>query len=516
MQSINQVVTRLGKKKVMITLGLVFALCIYYFGFNHKKTVAETIPVTVAEVTTTPVRNLSGGVSFGAVGTVRAVSEAQLHVESGGRVIAVYPTLGSTVRAGAIIARLDSALASAALLQAEGAYEAAQAGSAQGGVGVSEAENGVAASKNAALTTYKNSYTTVSGVIFTSIDKYFANPNATTPGVRLTSSYTSYLNTERVALQTILPDWQKKTTTLTTSSDLDVALNEAAVITKRIIAMTDTYILIFNTQDQNSNYSADDLRGLVANFTVVRTQLSGTLAAIDGARTGLSAAKDGLARAQIIASGSGSTVSSADAQIKIALGSLRAAQAAYEKTLVRTPITGVVNALYLKAGEYATPGAPAAIIANNNGLEIETSVSQNDSIKLQVGDAVTIDTTASGTISAIAGAIDPTTGKVALKISVNDNSTLQNGATVAITFATTKKDKIADVTIPLAAVKMTGSGPVVFTVDGKTSTLVAQSIVLGAITGENVVITSGLTFDTTIVTDGRGLKNGEIVTVVTK
>jgi len=516
MKLINQIVGRLATKKVLALLVFVIAVGTYYTSLNHKKTTAEAVVTAVPEVTTAPVSALSGGVSFSTVGTVHAVSEAQLHVESGGRVVAVYPTLGATVQAGSIIARLDGAIQSATLLQAEGAYEAALAGSAQGGVGVSEAQNGLTASQNAALTTYKNAYTTVSGIVFTTIDKYFANPNGTTPGVRFSSSHTSYLNTERVAFQTILPDWQKKTSNLTITSDLDGALTEAALATKRVLAMTDVYIDILSNEDPSTTYSADDLRALIASFNGIRTQLSGTLTAIDGARTGLTAAKDGLNRAQITASGSGAQVSSADAQVKIALGSLRATQAAYEKTLVRTPITGVVNALYLKEGEYATPGQQAAIIANNKGLEIETSVSQEDSLQLQVGDMVTIDKTATGTISAIAGAIDPTTGKVALKISVNDNGSLQNGATAAIAFTSMKKTAAADITIPLAAVKMTGSGPVVFTVTASSSTLTAQSITLGAISGTSVVVASGLTPDTVIVTDGRGLKEGQKVTVATK
>ncbi len=515
MNWINRIVARLGKKKVMIVVAILVVIAGYFLFFNHKNVAIDTIDVSIPEVTTAPVRNLSGGISFGAVGTVQAVSEAQLHAEVGGRVIAVYPSLGSTVQAGSIIARLDGAAQSAAMLQAQGAYEAALAGSAQGGVGVSEAQNGVTASENTAITTYKNAYTTVSGSVFATLDKFFANPNGTTPGVRFGSGYTAFLNSERIALQTILPDWQKKTTTLTAAGDLTAALDSATGITKRVIAITDAYIDILSKEDPNVTYSEDDLRVLVANLTAVRTQLSGTLSAIDGARTSLSAAKDNLARAQITASGGGTEVSSADAQVKIALGSLRAAQAAYEKTLVRTPITGVVNALYLKAGEYATPGQSAAIIANNKGLEIETSVSQEDSLQLQVGDTVTIDGIATGTISAIAGAIDPTTGKVALKISINDNGTLQNGATVAVTFASTKKTVTADITIPLASVKMTGSGPVVFTVDSAASTLTALPIVLGAISGDTVVVTGGLTPDMVIVTDGRGLKAGQNVTVVT-
>lgn len=511
---IDVITFKLSNRWVLVFYTALAGLVLYSVFFAVRAPIEEVAEEKVAVVKLASVRSLATGSTFTAVGSVSAVSEARLQTESGGRITAVTVSLGDRVAAGSILARLESAAESASLLQAQGSYEAAVAGSAQGNIGVSEAENGITAAQNAAVTTYKNAYTTVSGVVYTTIDQFFSNPTGSLPGVRLGSGYTEYLNRERLALQTSLPEWQAKSISLAPTDNLESALDQAAATTKRVIAMVDAYIDTLGTEDPNAQYTEADYRNLVTTFTAVRTQLVAIVTSIEGVRTGLTAADEALNRAKIAASGA--TVSSADAQIKIALGSLRAAQANYEKTLVRTPISGIVNALYVKTGEYATPGAPAAIVANQtNGLEIAVSVSQEDSVKLAVGDVVTIDGVASGTIAAIAGAIDPTTGKVALKISAVESESLQNGSTVSVDFATEVAPGVATIILPLSAIKMTGSGPVVFTVDPE-SKLVAQAVTLGAINGENVIVVSGVTADTFIVVDARGLKAGTLVTTLTK
>ncbi len=508
---VSEIVTfRFRKKRVLAFYLILIVLVLSGLFFrDNNNTVAKPI-VTTPVVTVALVKNLLSDNAFTAVGTVSAVSEAKLQTEASGRVTAVTVNLGDTVRAGTILARLENASESATLLQAQGAYEAALAVTAHGNIGVNEAENGKRAAQNAAVSTYKNAYTTVSGIVYGTIDQFFSNPNDQIPGVRLNDTNTSFLNTERIKLRTVLPAWQNKSLTLNNNDDLAQALTEAETTTKQVLAIVDEFIVALNNGNPNTQYTKEDYRALGVTFNNVRSELLDILTSIDNSRTNLRAADENLKSAQI--SSSGSTISSADAQVKIALGSLRAAQANFEKTLVRTPITGVVNALYLKAGDYASLGIPAAIIANkSNGLEIATAVRQEDSVQLAIGDIVTINNTATGTISAIAGAIDPTTGKVALKVSVNGTTLLQNGSTVSVQFTTDIKNEIKDIIIPLSSIKMTGTGPVVFTVtDFK---LMANPVTLGAVLGENVVVTTGITPDTTIVVDARGLKAGETVTV---
>jgi Cu(I)/Ag(I) efflux system membrane fusion protein len=197
----------------------------------------------------------------------------------------------------------------------------------------------------------------------------------------------------------------------------------------------------------------------------------------------------------------------------MALGSLHAAQSEYQKTIVRTPIQGVVNAFYLKSGDYVSQGQPAGIVANNNGLQIKTFVTEIDSANLNVGDVVTIEAGASGVITAKAAALDPTNGKVAVVVGVNPDSGLTNGATVKLTFSQISTVAVTErILVPISALKITSVGSFVFTVDSDNK-LVPVGVTQGKLFGENIEIVSGVTKETRIVTDARGLKAGQLVIV---
>ena len=271
------------------------------------------------------------------------------------------------------------------------------------------------------------------------------------------------------------------------------------------------FIATFARHDGSAAYTDEQLKAYVQSFSALKSSLLQSVAAIETAESQLQNAKDSEIRAGVSA-GSG-TVSASGAQIKIALGSLQAAQSAYQKTIVRSPIQGVVNALYLKTGDYVSPGQPAAIIANNNGLQIKTFISEIDGANLNVGDAVSIEGGASGVITAKADALDPTNGKVAIVVGVNPDSGLTNGATVKVTFSRVSEVKVDErIIVPLSALKITPEGASVFTVNAEDK-LEAIVVTKGQLYGDNIEILSGITKETRIVTDARGLKAGQLVTI---
>lgn len=515
MNLINKLFVWYGKKTVLIVSTIVLILLIIgatsIFGKDSEPMPAEVKKTT--EVETKQVRNMMSSNSFTAVGKVEAVTEAVLQTEAGGRVTAVNFEIGDTVRAGAILATLENNSERASLLQAEGAYEVAQAGAAQSDSGLRDAETGLLSAKDSARTAARDAYTAVDNALITTINQFYSSPLSSVPGVRV-SGDTTFLSSERVAFQTLMPTWQESLTK--SSVDEHALLGSAEKNLVRTVALIDS-LLITTSEAKNSEtllglplVSYSD--GLLASRGVLNAMLS----RVQGTGSALTSAEEAVLRASIASTGGNLSV--ADAQVKIALGSLRAAQANYEKTLVRTPISGVINALYLKAGEYVVPGQPSAIVANNNGLEVRTAISQEESLQTKIGDTITIEGMATGTVSAIGGAVDPSTGKVALTISIDEGSAVQNGSTVSVLFDSKQGQQSAatEIVIPLSAVKMTGSGPVIFTVKSEDSSLSALSVVLGPISGENVVVSSGITVDMTIVVDARGLKDGQVVTVVSK
>jgi len=225
----------------------------------------------------------------------------------------------------------------------------------------------------------------------------------------------------------------------------------------------------------------------------------------------LQAAQAALNKSQL--GGTLSEVSSANAQVKQALGSLRAAQANYNKTILRSPIAGVVNSLAIQTGDFVSGFQTVAEVANNDALEITTFVGQSDRALLEAQQEVRIEGGILGVVSAIAPAVNTATGKIEVQIQ-STSPDLLNGDTVIITLDS-QVDATGDTTIqvPLTAVNSLLQPVWVYSVTD--NVLVAHDVTIGPVRDVYIEILSGITPDMEIVVDARGLNEGERVTVVT-
>ncbi len=176
--------TTFGKKRLS-ALALLLLVGFVIFKFTSGTPAEEVAETKRTEVEVKAVSELSASASFDTVGKVEAVSEANLQAESGGRITAVNVTVGDTVGAGAVIATLENSAQRAALVQAQGAYEAAVAASAQSGVGVNEAQTAMTAAQNGAVAAYRNAFNTVNSTVYNSIDPFFGSPNGQVPGLKI-------------------------------------------------------------------------------------------------------------------------------------------------------------------------------------------------------------------------------------------------------------------------------------------------------------------------------------------
>ena len=501
----------LGRKAVRGALVLFFIVLVFSiinFRGSSETTLTDAQKNSAAVVKVTTSRTYTSNQSLSLIGNVRAFSEAKITTENAGRVVSVSANLGDTVRAGQILATLENASERASVLQAEGAYEAAVASAAQTDIGVDEANTDLLNAQSGAVSAIQSAYNTTNGIVLNSIDDFFANPNTRVPGLRIDGrGLTASLNAERVEYQTILPVWQNKANTISESSDLETELAYAKSIVRRTTAFIDSFINVFNQQSNNSRYTDEDLQVFTTEFTVLRATLIGTQATIDNSLTSLRSAKESLSRATI--AGTGGITSSADAQVKQALGSLRAAQANLEKTILRTPISGTINSLSLRTGDFVGSFQEVAIVANNGALEIITFISDNERELLTVGDSVTIENQYEGIVTEIAPAIDSTTRKTEVRIAT-EGSDISNGDTVRITKKVEQTEN-TQVSVPLSAVKFEIEDGSIFTVEN--GILIQNAVKLGIIRGSSVEITEGLGADDTFVVDARGLRVGSEVVI---
>jgi RND family efflux transporter MFP subunit len=403
-----------------------------------------------------------------------------------------------------VIATLENSSERASVLQAEGAYEAALALKEQNSVSVTEAQNQLLASKERAITDLRSAYNTTNSAVVIDIDQFFTNPNSGIPGLRIGGrGFTQTLNNERIAYQDLLPEWQARVNQLNANSDLYEEITYAQSNAQRTIDLVDIFLTIFDKRDDDEDRDAE------IQFISLKNSLNQVLAELNQSRTNLKSAEDSLERSRLNASGG--QVSSADAQIKQALGALQSAQANLAKTILRSPISGTVNSLSVRTGDFINSFAEVAVVANNSALEITTAVSDDELALLSIGDEVMIEGEYSGTVTQIAPAVNQSTGKTEVRIATEDAS-IANGDTVRIT-----KDIIATeiesltLQVPITAVRFDREDGFVFLIeDGE---LVSRPVTLGQILGNSVEIVSGLEPTEAFVIDARGLVAGESVEI---
>lgn len=480
-------------KRTQIIIAVVLVLLLLgshsIIGYFTKTADSTDVPPTV---TLSTIGELSGtGSTASVIGNVRSVTEASILAESGGKVTSVSTGLGKSVGAGAVLAQLDNASQRAAVLQAEGAYESALA-ARQGMSPTDIATN--------ARNTYTSSYTTVDSILKSYIDSAFYRGQGST-----VTDFTidpnpfdqNYFSPKRRELQQSMDAWKAHVATASTG-DPQTLLNEAETVTKQVTALANDIATAANSY--NSNATAAQQTSLAS------------------ARSGLSAVQASIvASRQANKSQTASATLGADASVKTALGSLRAAQAVLEKTIIRTPIGGTVNFFPLHVGDYVTPLMHVATVAQNGALEIVSFVSESARENMTVGQKVLVEDKFPGVITSIAPALDPVNKQIEVHIGVTTAGTLVDGQSVRITLPTSDAPaKTATSTgpllLPLTAVKLTPSTRVVFSI-GEDGKLVSHAVDIGDVRGDRIEVLTNLPSDLRIVTDARGLSEGQKVQI---
>lgn len=490
-------------RSIILVAGLIAAFVFLSYETEPTSEIVAILPQV--EVGTIASVSQNSGTSF--IGTLRAVSEAQIQSEAGGRVTAVNVAAGDQVAAGRIIASIENASERASVLQAQGAYEAAQAAAAGGDISVSQAQSALSSAEVAAAGAVRSAYTTVSNGFFSTIDTLISNPNTSIPGVRISTSQTFFVLAERKAFSDILPLWQTEVSGTIEPSDIDDSLATAISYTARTIAIVDIFIDALQSRD-GETLNGTPIATILANFNALRSSLNGTLSALESTVSSLQSARENLQKAQL--GGTNTNLSAANAQVKQALGSLRAAQANLEKTILRSPISGTVDVLRIKTGDYISAFTPVAQVSSQGALEVSLFVGESDLTLFSVGNTVLVNNIATGTVVNIAPAIDPLTFKTEVKVAV-PTSSLTPGSTVTVTLDSAPTNVSSQILVPITAIKFADKDGAMFVVEN--NTLRAIPVTLGAIVGSLVTITSGIDADTVFVLDVRGRSEGQEVAI---
>jgi len=444
-------------------------------------------------VTLASVGELSGtGGSVDLIGTVRSVTEANILAQNGGTVRSVRTRLGANVPAGFIIAELENAAERAVVLQAEGAYDAAVA---------ARSAQSLPDTQESARDTYRSVFTTLDTTLENDIDTFYGGPSATGPTLLIYPDVEerNRLSRERARINTLMKGFEANVATANSRSP-QVLLDEAESITRQVQTFVNQLADAANQRDSRATAAQ------TAALASARTDVNGVLSTIATARASLR-------------TGTVSVTAGADASIKQALGSLRGAQAALEKTVVRAPIGGQVNFLPIRVGDYVTGLQHVATVAQNGALEIVAYVSEDNRDLLVAGGRVIVDTKYEGVITSVAPALDPTTKQIEVHVAVTGASELVNGKSVHMALPDLAPREVTvavegPILLPLASVKLRAGDRIVFSV-GEDNRLVANAVEVGEVRGDRIEIRTPLPKELRIVADARGLAEGEQVQVAT-
>ena len=474
-------------------------------------------------------------------GKVTSLNEATILAQTSGEIVSLSHALGDRVSAGGVIAQFENSSQLAAVLQAQGAYDAAQAnldkvlnGNRSELVDISQttaakAQTNLAQTKTSTIDTIRNAYGVNDDAIRSKLDVVFSNPRTTNVQFSMNTSNQSIVNKitqERVTVEAMLNAEAERSQNLNASSDLVAELAQAADDTRQLKSFADDVAAALNIAIASQSVSQATISGYIATASAVRSSFSASLTSLSSASQALTAAsaQADVAATQLQQDTSGSRPeddAAARAALKQAQGALNAAQANLEKTIVRSPISGSIVSLPVTRGDFVSSFAQVAEISNPQALQIKVYVTSDDARTIAVGGAVAIEGAVTGVVTSIAPAIDPSTNKIQVGVGITgDQGSLTDGETVTVTIdrvnektATATKSSAA-ILIPIVAAKITPAGTFVFTV--ASSTLIAEPVTLGAILGDQITVVSGLTSDATIVTDARGLSDGQSVVVDTQ
>lgn len=515
--------------KTKIIVGIVLVVGgILIWRHSGSSTADEVVVKADRAITVASVSSLSQiSTPLPLLGTVSSKSEADVRAESSGKLVAVYKKLSDSVRAGEVIAEFDNSAQRASVVQAQGAYDAAKAG--QGialittniaEINTGSSDTSLANAKTQALNTIKTVYVTLDDAVRTKTDGQFSNPQNREAKYIVSVSDAKLviaLEAEHQNIESLLLAREKRNHTLTESDDLVLELDMLESEANAVKTYLDDVSLALNHAIADANASQATIEGHKTSTGIARAAVGGSLSVIAQSRTALNASIAGnkVALKSLEQSNKGSTAST-DASLKSALGLLQAAESRLESTIIRSPISGTINSISVHTGDIIPPFGDVAVVSNNGALEVIAYATLEDAMVLKVGSKVTIEGSVPGVITSIAHAIDPKTKKIEIRIGIlGSKSALINGQSVRIDamrahVVATSKNK--NIQIPLSALKITPLGSQVFTVNAS-STLVAHVVKEGKLMGDQIEIVEGLTPDMEIVTDARGLKEGQTITL---
>ena len=484
-------------KRPWITILIIAVVAGGFRYFSNSKTATPTNYATVERGTVSQVISVTG--------KVRPASDVNLSFEKGGRIAYVYHEVGERVGVGAVLVSLENGDISAELAQARAVAKAQSAkleelkkGARPEDISISEVD--VENAKNDIINGVKSGYVNSDDAIRNKVDQLMSNPKSASPQINFSvgsSKLENDIENGRQSIESMLISWNSSITGMSNAQDVLPYAVEARNNLKIVQSYMDNVALAVNSLQSNTTLSqttVDAYRAAVlAGRTNVTSSLDDLAASVEKLRTAeskLALKKAGTVKEQIVAQ---------EAEVESAEASILNLQAQLAKTVMRSPIAGIVTKQLAKAGEIASAGAVLTSVISDAKYKIEANVAEADIAKIKIGDEaqVTLDAYGNDVVfAASVTSIDPAetvidgvpTYKTTLQFETSDNR-IKSGMTANTDISGAKRENA--LFIPGRAISGKGAAKTVNLIEGETTREVTIETGLRGSNGD-VEIISGL------------------------
>lgn len=464
----------MNKKIILIFFVIITVIAGYRYFSAPKVPVYEFIDVKRSNI----IQEVS------VTGKVEPVSSVDLAFERSAKIYSASVSVGDMVAQGQIIATLYNGDLLAQIDQADAALKSQQAKldslikgtrfeeMAVESAKVESAKASLADAKSNLVDKIQDSYTKADDSIRNNIDSFFSNPKSATPRLTFVVSdqpLRDVVESKRYVIEGNLKKWSSSLSGLSSESDLGVYSKEASVNLEIIKDFLDKLSILVNqltptsdltqtsidTYKSNTYSSRTAINTSTSNLTAAGEKLSNAISALDLAEKNYDLKNAGATSEE---------VNSQRALTDEAAANLKNAKAQYVKTILRSPINGVVTKMTAKTGEMATANAVIASVISDGDFQMTANIPEADIAKVKIGDTARVTLDAYGSdmfFDASVSKIDPSEtileGVATYKttfVFLKKDERVRSGMTANIDVLTDKKENV--LTVPQRAVVSKG------------------------------------------------------------
>lgn len=355
---------------------------------------------------------------------------------------------------------------------------------------IADAESDIEQAYENMLVKLHDAYIDCDDAVRNKVDQLFDNPRGSNPQLKFTSSNSaldSDIENSRHIIETTLNSWLTDINGLTDSSDLNAYINKGEQNINQIKSFLDKVALAVNDLTSGSSLSQttiDTWKTAVATArsgvssalsTVVsqkqtistakitnETNINSARATVDTAVSSLKTAQDNLALKK--ATPREADLALAEAEVRQAEATLALRRENLRRSVLRSPIDGVVTMVDTKIGQVTSMNVPVVFVDSENDFEIKVDIYEEDIPWVKIGDPVDIEIVAfpdeilGGHVISINPAEKLVGGVVYYEVEISFDSekeSLRNGMTADVSIITDKRENV--LAVPKNSIFKTGA-----------------------------------------------------------